>query len=127
MNKYLLDTNIIIYYLNGDLMVKPLFQEIQTGLSQGLYSPITWVELLSLPSLTATEIEEIKDFLRSFNSVLLTESLLECAAEIRRNYRIKLPDALIAASALISDYTLVTRNTDDFSKIRTLKILNPFA
>jgi len=40
--------------------------------------------------------------------------------------KIKLPDAIIAATALIEGFILVTRNTDDFKKFPTLELLNPF-
>lgn len=46
--------------------------------------------------------------------------------EVRKNYSVKLPDAIIAATALVHDYTLVTRNASDFKKISGLKLLNPW-
>jgi predicted nucleic acid-binding protein len=47
-------------------------------------------------------------------------------AELRKTHKIKLPDAIIAASALIYNLTLITRNTNDFKKIEGLKVVNPF-
>jgi predicted nucleic acid-binding protein len=126
MNKYLLDTNVLIYYFNGEASVQDVFNQIQAGDAVGFYSPITWVELLCYPGLTEAEANLMREFLRTVNSVSLTESVLDSAAEIRRSYRLKLADALIAACALIEECTLVTRNVDDFKRISKLSIFNPF-
>ncbi|HAL83190.1 MAG TPA: hypothetical protein DCO83_13965 [Mucilaginibacter sp.] len=45
--------------------------------------------------------------------------------ELRKKYKIKLPDALIAATALHYRLILITRNISDFNKIAGLKIINP--
>ncbi|MDQ6763986.1 MAG: type II toxin-antitoxin system VapC family toxin [Bacteroidota bacterium] len=47
-------------------------------------------------------------------------------AELRKAYKIKLPDAIIAATALVYDLTLLSRNTVDFKDIAGLKIYNPW-
>ena len=47
-------------------------------------------------------------------------------AELRKAYRIKLPDAIIAATALVYDLTLLSRNIADFSNINGIKIVNPW-
>ncbi|MEQ8960404.1 MAG: type II toxin-antitoxin system VapC family toxin [Coleofasciculus sp. C2-GNP5-27] len=125
-NSYLLDTNILIYYFNDEPAVQPIFEEIQVGDAIGFYCPISWVELLCYPNLTEAEANLMREFLRTLRCVLLTEAVLDGAAEIRRNYRVRLADALIAACALTQDCTLVTRNVDDFRRIDGLSILNPF-
>lgn len=56
----------------------------------------------------------------------LEQSIKIKTAEIRKAYRIKLPDAIIAATALIYNLTLLTRNTIDFNGIKGLKIINPW-
>ena len=125
-NIYLLDTNILIYYFNDDPTVQPIFQEIQAGNATGFYCPITWVELLCYPDLTEDEANLMREFLRTLSCVSLTEVVLDRAAEIRRNYRVRLADSLIAACALAEGCTLVTRNIEDFRRIDGLSILNPF-
>jgi hypothetical protein len=99
-NIYLLDTNILIYYFNDDPAVQLIFEEIQAGDAVGFYCPISWVELLCYPDLTEAEANLMREFLRTLSCVSLMESVLDCAAEIRRNYRVRLADALIAACAL---------------------------
>ncbi|NEQ37305.1 MAG: type II toxin-antitoxin system VapC family toxin [Okeania sp. SIO3I5] len=126
MNKYLLDTNILIYYFNGEEIVRPIFVDILADKTVGYYCPLTWVELLCYASLSESEANKMRIFLRRLISVALTETILDGAAEIRRNFRLKLPDALIAACAIQEDCTLVTRNTKDFQNILGLKVWNPF-
>jgi hypothetical protein len=125
-NSYLLDTNILIYYFNDDPVVQPIFEEILSGNAVGFYCPISWVELLCYPNLTEAEANLMREFLRTLSCISLAESVLDYAAEIRRNYRVKLADALIAACALAAGCTLVTRNVEDFRRIDGLSVFNPF-
>lgn len=53
--RYLFDTNIFIYYFNGEPILKPLFDEVLSGQAVALYYPISWVELLCYPALTTDE------------------------------------------------------------------------
>jgi predicted nucleic acid-binding protein len=56
----------------------------------------------------------------------LTETIADTAIHLRRTHGIRLPDAVIAATALVHDCALVTRNESDFSGICMLEIVNPF-
>ncbi|XWN35316.1 MAG: hypothetical protein ROO73_00790 [Roseivirga sp.] len=47
-------------------------------------------------------------------------------AALRRQYNIKLPDAIIAATSLAYDLTLITRNVADFKNITSLRLVNPY-
>ncbi|MCY7320313.1 MAG: hypothetical protein LH660_00525 [Phormidesmis sp. CAN_BIN36] len=51
-NRYLLDTNIFIYYFNGEARLDPLFEAIFAEGTTGFYCPISWAELLCYPALT---------------------------------------------------------------------------
>ncbi len=127
MNRFLLDTNIFIYYFNGESVVQSIFVDILANKATGFYCPLTWTELLCYASLSESEANQIRAFLRKLTCVLLTEAILDCAARLRRDYRIKLPDALIAACAIEENCTLVTRNVEDFNRINGLNLFNPFA
>ncbi|HBL10656.1 MAG TPA: hypothetical protein DD379_04470 [Cyanobacteria bacterium UBA11162] len=77
--RYLLDTNILIYYFNGNSVVQPIFDEIQAGDAVGYYCPITWVELLCYAGLTDVQRNEIRTFLRILTCVSLTNfSIRQC-------------------------------------------------
>jgi predicted nucleic acid-binding protein len=59
------------------------------------------VELLCYPALTEEQANEMREFLRLLKCVSLTESVLDSAVQIRRDYRLKLGDGVIAACALV--------------------------
>lgn len=125
-NRYLLDTNIFIYYFNGETLLVPLFEAIFTENATGFYSPISWVELLCYPALAEEEANKIRVFLKSLTCAELTETVLDTAAQIRGEYRVDLADAVIAACALETTSILVTRNVADFARIDGLIMFNPF-
>ncbi|WP_197985422.1 MULTISPECIES: PIN domain-containing protein [Bacteria] len=77
--------------------------EILAGDASGFYCPISWSELLCYPALTESEANQIRDFLRSLTWVPITERVLDHTAKIRRDYRIAVPDALIAACSMEVD------------------------
>lgn len=107
--RYLLDTNAVIYPLNGRLVCP---------LSVGQYSVsiITEIELLSFSDLSDGEGQKIRDFLVLLDRVRLTDAVRDETIRLRRKNRLKLPDAIIAASALTHDATLLT-NDQVFSSI----------
>ena len=109
--KALFDTNIIIDYLNG---VNKASQEIDQY-ETGLISPITWMEVM-VGADDENQSKIIKAFLQQFQLVAVDRAVCELAVEIRRNNKIKLPDAIIWASALSKEVILVTRNTRDFAQ-----------
>jgi predicted nucleic acid-binding protein len=107
--KAVIDTNILIDYLSGSEKAKhelDAFDELYISL-------VTWMEIL----VGANEGEEestIRDFLRRFRVHPVDEGVAERAVEIRRKEKIRLPDAIIWATAQHLGILLVTRNTRDF-------------
>ena len=124
--KYLYDTNIFIYYLADDITVNSWFTEEFLNLHEILVSPIIRIELLSFVGLSKEEQQSIEDLLSQFNTVSLLREIENQTIQIKRQYKIKLPDAIIAATAINQDAFLVTRNVGDFKGITGLKIENPF-
>ena len=119
---YTLDTNFVIYYLIKDRQAEKFFNE---NLANTFYfiSVISRVELFSYPEISVTEFAAIEAFLSSTRSVLIDNEIAMIAAELRRKYKIKTPDSLVAATALYTNTSLVTRNVKDFEKIKELKII----
>lgn len=74
-----------------------------------------------------TETHLIINLLKQFESVPIQPEIEAETIQIKRKYRIKLPDAIIAATALQQSARLVTRNTNDFNQISALELCNPFA
>jgi predicted nucleic acid-binding protein len=106
--KAVIDTNILIDYLSGSAKAK---QELDSF--EELYiSIITWMEILV--GAEEAEDSEIREFLRRFRIYHLDAGIAERAVDIRRKEKIRLPDAIIWATAQHLGVLLVTRNTRDF-------------
>jgi len=108
MVKALFDTNILIDYLNG-------VSEAKTELARyerKAISTITWMEVLV--GTTSDDESVIRSWLNAFEVVALDTAIANRAVEIRKQRRIRLPDAIVWASAQVHSYLLVSRNTKDF-------------
>jgi len=102
--KIVLDTNAVLYFLGGRL-AEPLPD------ADFYISVITEIELLSYPHLTVDEENAIRDFLTDVTLVDLTQAIKQAAITFRRQYRFKLPDALIVATADCLNADLLTNDT----------------
>ena len=104
----LIDTNILIDYLNG----VPAARTELARYPVALISPISWMEVMaaSRPSDSAT----VARFLARFTQAPITEDVQSLAVELHRTTRVRLPDAVIWATAHANDLLLVTRNNRDF-------------
>jgi predicted nucleic acid-binding protein len=67
-----------------------------------------------------------KEFINTSDVFALEELVIRKAIEIRKKHKTKLPDAIIAATALVNELTIITRNTKDFKKIEGLEVFNPY-
>jgi tRNA(fMet)-specific endonuclease VapC len=119
---YTLDTNIIIYYGNGDPSVQAFMHE-QLDHGVPLYvSTATEHELFSYPRLTDGEADRIDALLDTMTVMDLDSRLARFSGRLRARYGIKALDSFIAATALITGTTLVTRNVRDFRRIPNLDL-----
>lgn len=91
-----------------------------------IVSIITKIELLGWNKHTPGGFIKAKEFIGHAKIIFVDDELADLTIDLRRNYSIKLADALIAATALMNDLVLVTRNEDDFSMLNNLEIYNPF-
>ena len=107
--KALFDTNILIDYLNGR---REAAKEIAKH-SDRLISRITWMETMAGVPRGASE-EETRQFLDCFTVAELSQAIAERAVVLRRQHALKLPDAIILATARKAEALLLTRNTKDF-------------
>ena len=83
------------------------------------------MEVLGYQFRDSKEEEFIIEMLEVFSVLFIDQKIADMAIEIRKKQRIKLPDAIIAATAKVLNLCLVTRNIDDFKKIE-IQIANPF-
>lgn len=105
---YLLDTNFILGLLKSTPEVMQALQAISPTVSQCAYSAVTRMELLGFPGITANEDALIRSRLARFHYIPINLVVEDRAIQLRRVRRIKLPDALIAASALCHGLQLLT-------------------
>ncbi|HWF75885.1 MAG TPA: type II toxin-antitoxin system VapC family toxin [Caulobacteraceae bacterium] len=108
MVKALFDSNILIDQLLG---IAEARREIALYDDRAI-SIVTWIELLV--GATPANLTGVRAFLESFQTVELDRAVAEETAALRSAHRIKLPDAVVWASARIDGRLLVTRNTKDF-------------
>ena len=120
---YTLDTNAIIYYLDEDPAVVSVLDPLLAQDIALFVSVVTELELLSYPRLTEEDMAEIAQLLASMVVFPLESRLAHLAAALRRQYRLKTPDSVVAATALLTRTTLVTRNVQDFQAIAGLSLL----
>ena len=120
---YTLDTNAIIYYLDEDPTVVPLLEPILGQEIAIFVSVVTELELLSHPGLTEEDMAAIQQLLTSVVIFPLESRLAQLAGALRRQYHLKTPDSVVAATALLTHTTLVTRNIRDFQGIEGLSLL----
>lgn len=92
----------------------------------GWYSAITRLELFGYPDLTSDEEAALDRLTKELEEVVVTSSVIDRAIRIRKSTRIKVPDAIIAATALEMDAVLMTRNEGDFITVEGLTIINPW-
>lgn len=122
---FLLDTNTIIYFLKGNLPPGGM-KAIGTIVDdQPSISVITKIELLGFNAPDARERDFTEQFVEASFIFNLTDAIINQTIGLRKQYKIKIPDAIIAATAMVFNLTLITHNTDDFSKISSLQCTDP--
>jgi predicted nucleic acid-binding protein len=119
---YTLDTNAIIYYLKDDPDAVAALSEIFSQDTPLYISAITEIELFGFPTLSDQEEEQVEALLRTVAVIPIDSRIARTAGLIRRTYRANIADSVIAATALFTGTTLLTRNTRDFRKIPNLSV-----
>ncbi len=108
MVKALLDTNILIDFLRG---VTAARDELNRYGDKAI-SVITWMEVMAGAPMVADR--GTRDFLAGFTLIEVNDAIAERAVALRRPTRLKLPDAIVWASAQVQAMLLVTRDTKGF-------------
>jgi predicted nucleic acid-binding protein len=103
------DTNILIDNLLGK---RPAKDELEK-FPQARISIITWIEVM-VGARDKQEEGHVREFLNTFEMIPLDAAVAEKAVHLRQHYRLRLPDAVIWASAKTRDSLLITRNTKDY-------------
>jgi predicted nucleic acid-binding protein len=118
---FLVDTNIIIYLTRERLNTSDFAKK-----GSNLYiSSINYIEALGYTFQNQSDENAVINICESFERLFLTKEIEKQTILIRKSNKIKLPDAIIAATAIVHNLTLITNNTDDFKNIQGLKMINP--
>lgn len=118
----LIDSNIIIY------STKPEHQFLRKLIAEHapVVSAVSYVEVLGYHSLTENERDAFEAFFVATVILPISQNVIEQAVELRQIRKMTLGDALVAATALVHNLKLVTRNVKDYDWINALSLLNPF-
>lgn len=123
--RYLIDSSGVIKYLNKTFPVDGI-NFLNTILEQeSVISFITEIELQSWEPPDRDDMEVYRLFVSKSIVLGIKQEIVNETIRIRRSYKIKLPDALIAATAIINEMVLVADNDKDFLRVHELKYLNP--
>ena len=91
------------------------------------FSSISRLEVFGFPKLTPEDEQRFRRLLAQFHEVPVSTEIIDAAILLRRQIRIKTPDAIVAATALVEKADLVTHNLSDFQKVPGLSVISPSA
>ena len=116
-NKLFLDTNILIYFLRGDQDVVDMLLDRDIVISF-----ISELELLSFPTISRESEKAIKGLLENCFIVDISQEIKDLTIELRKKSRLKLPDAIVAATAFSLKLPLLTADKH-FTSIEELSVI----
>lgn len=123
-DNFLLDTNIVLGFLGGNAKISDFFEK-KLMRSNLHVSQITRMELLGYHSITSQEEKHLKNFLSYVKILPINEAVCDQAISLQREKKLKLPDALIAATAIYFDLVLVTCDSDLLDKSSHFRSIDP--
>ena len=120
--KYLIDTNVILDFMGGKLPTKT-----ELFLSEIIDDRINLSAINKIELLGFSKVEQVLIDLVSFADIYhIDDEIIDKTIELRKKYKIKLPDAIVAATAIVNDFTLISHNFKDFQKITELNFINSY-
>ena len=112
MGQYLMDSNAVIDFLTASYPQKGMSFMVGVVNENINISVITKMEVLGFNT-SAEDHRKLSNFISHANMHELNDEVVEETIELRKQHRIKLPDAIIAATCIVNKLTLITNNTRD--------------
>jgi len=122
MAEHLLDTNSVIYFFNGEKKISSLIEKAEGDI---VISFITKIEMLSFKIDDPVIKKKIEEFLEEIKIILIDEDIIETTIEYRKKFKLKVPDAIICATAKSLGLTLVTADKLLSKKLKGVNIISP--
>jgi predicted nucleic acid-binding protein len=122
---YLIDTSAVIKYLNQTFSAKAILFIDNLIDAESNLSFVTEIELQAWNPVNPADLLVCIQFVQLSNITGIDRPIIDEAINIRKNYKLKIADAIIAATAIVNDLTLLADNDKDFKKIPSLSYLNP--
>lgn len=116
-SKIFADTNILLYFLNGEEDVIEIFSNKEIFISF-----VSELEMLSYPNLSPDSEKIINEFLSQCTVININSEIKKATISLRKKYNLKLPDSIIAASASVLNLPILTAD-QQFRKIKSLEII----
>jgi predicted nucleic acid-binding protein len=123
--RFLIDTSAVIKYLNGVLHEEGLLFMEGVVAGERIISFVSEIELQSWIPHNQSDLEIYQFFVSQSIIIGVDGNIIKETIKIRKNFKLKLPDALIAATAIVNDLTLIADNDKDFLRVKKLKYFNP--
>lgn len=121
---YLLDSNILIYSSKSEYSFLRNYIINQT--ETAAVSVTSIIEVLGYHKITNKDKTYFEACFSELRTSGITQPIIEKAITLRQKQKLSLGDAIIAATALVQNCALITRNIEDFKNIEELTIINPF-
>ncbi|RZJ91940.1 MAG: type II toxin-antitoxin system VapC family toxin [Chryseobacterium sp.] len=120
--KYLIDSNVLIEFLGQSFPTEVNKKLVAIMDKEFNISFINRIEVLGYASSDKNE----EDFIDTSSIYYIDDEIINRTIKLRKDNKIKVPDAIVAATAMVYGLTLLTRNTSDFKNIENLKLENPW-
>jgi len=121
-----IDSNTVIDYLEGRLPqngVQMVDQLLNNG--EAFLSDINKIELLSFNPPDPNALRVVEQFIQKCNVLPISKGIVNKTIELRKVHKRKLPDMIIAATAFVHQFDIISRNTKDFNNIIGLTVIDP--
>ena len=123
--QYLIDTNIVIDYLGKKL--PPTGMNFMNAILDAVpnVSVVTKIELLGFNA-PDEHYQLLVNFMNDATVLDLNDNIVDQSIDVRKKHKTKLPDAIIAATAVVFNLVLISRNISDFKNIDGLQVIDPY-